>query len=153
VLQNRGLSRTEHTGRTSRDHSGLPRPPGRISERGADARPVPLGSPTTTRLTFMGDGTRDGDTAGPDAEPALSVRGLTKTYRGGFTAIEGLDLDIPAGAFLGLLGPNGAGKTTLIGAVCNLLRPTAGEIQVFGHHHESREARRERWVTGGVARA
>jgi len=30
----------------------------------------------------------------------------------------------------------------LIGAVCNLLRPTAGEIRVFGHHHESREARR-----------
>ena len=74
--------------------------------------------------------------------PALSVRGLTKTYRGGFTAIEGLDLDIPDGAFFGLLGPNGAGKTTLIGAVCNLLRPTAGEIRVFGHHHESREARR-----------
>ena len=102
-----------------------------------------LSAPTaTTRLTFMGDGTRDDDTAGPDAEPALSVRGLTKTYRGGFTAIEGLYLDIPDGAFFGLLGPNGAGKTTLIGAVCNLLRPTAGEIQVFGHHHESREARR-----------
>jgi ABC-2 type transport system ATP-binding protein len=48
----------------------------------------------------------------------------------------------PDGAFLGLLGPNGAGKTTLIGAVCNLLRPTAGEIRVFGHDHESRAARR-----------
>jgi ABC-2 type transport system ATP-binding protein len=74
--------------------------------------------------------------------PALSVRGLTKTYRGGFTAIDSLDLDIPDGAFFGLLGPNGAGKTTLIGAVCNLLRPTEGEIRVFGHQHESREARR-----------
>jgi len=142
ILLNRGLSRTEHTGRTSHDHSGLPRPPGGISERGPDDRPVASGRPATTRLTFRGDGTRDGDTAGPDAEPALSVRGLTKTYRGGFTAIEGLDLDIPDGAFFGLLGPNGAGKTTLIGAVCNLLRPTAGDIRVFGHHHESREARR-----------
>jgi len=74
--------------------------------------------------------------------PALSVRSLTKTYRSGFTAIEALDLDIPDGAFFGLLGPNGAGKTTLIGAVCNLLRPTAGEIRVFGHHHQTREARR-----------
>lgn len=73
---------------------------------------------------------------------ALAVRGLTKTYRSGFTALAGLDLDIPDGTVFGLLGPNGAGKTTLIGAVCNLVRPTAGEIRVFGHHHESREARR-----------
>jgi ABC-2 type transport system ATP-binding protein len=73
---------------------------------------------------------------------ALSVRGFTKTYAGGFTAVEGLDLDVPDGALFGLLGPNGAGKTTLIGAVCNLVRPTAGEIEVFGHHHDAREARR-----------
>jgi len=75
------------------------------------------------------------------APPALSVRGLTKTYDGGFTAVRGLDLEIRDGAFFGLLGPNGAGKTTLIGAVCNLLRPTAGEIRVFGHEHGTREAR------------
>ena len=142
IFQSRGRPSTEHTGQSSRDYSGIPRPPGRISERGADARPVLSGSAATTRLTLMGNGTRDGDTRGPAAGPALSVRGLTKTYRGGFTAIEGLDLDIPDGAFFGLLGPNGAGKTTLIGAVCNLVRPTAGEIRVFGHHHESRAARR-----------
>jgi len=142
IFQSRGPSRTQRTGRTSRDHSGIPRPPGRASERGADGRPVPFGSPAATRLTVVGDGTRDGNTPGLDAVPALSVRGLTKTYRGGFTAIEGLDLDIPDGTVFGLLGPNGAGKTTLIGAVCNLVRPTAGEIRVFGHHHETREARR-----------
>jgi ABC-2 type transport system ATP-binding protein len=73
--------------------------------------------------------------------PALSVRGLTKTYGGTFTAVRGLDLEIRDGAFFGLLGPNGAGKTTLIGAVCNLLRPTAGEIRVFGHDHDTRQAR------------
>jgi ABC-2 type transport system ATP-binding protein len=101
-----------------------------------------LDAPPATCLTIAGDQARGGDAPGLDAVPALSVRGLTKTYRGGFTAIESLDLDIPDGAFFGLLGPNGAGKTTLIGAVCNLLRPTAGEIRVFGHHHDSREARR-----------
>jgi ABC-2 type transport system ATP-binding protein len=74
--------------------------------------------------------------------PALSVRGLRKTYAGGFTAIPDLDLEIPSGSFFGLLGPNGAGKTTLIGSVCNLVIPTAGEIRVFGHEHETREARR-----------
>ncbi|MFA4930006.1 MAG: ABC transporter ATP-binding protein [Patulibacter sp.] len=79
---------------------------------------------------------------GAPSVPALSVRGFTKTYAGGFTAVEQLDLEIPDGAFFGLLGPNGAGKTTLIGAVSNLVRPTAGRIEVFGHDHESREARR-----------
>jgi ABC-2 type transport system ATP-binding protein len=73
---------------------------------------------------------------------ALSVRGFTKTYNDGFTAVQDLDLDVPDGAFFGLLGPNGAGKTTLIGTVCNLVRPTAGSIRVFGHDHDTREARR-----------
>ena len=40
-----------------------------------------------------------------DAPPALSVRGLTKTYGDGFTAVAGLDLEVPDGAFFGLLGP------------------------------------------------
>jgi ABC-2 type transport system ATP-binding protein len=78
----------------------------------------------------------------PEAPPALSVRGLGKTYRNGVVAVAGLDLDIPDGAFFGLLGPNGAGKTTLIGAVCNLVRPTTGTLRVFGHDHRSRPARR-----------
>jgi ABC-2 type transport system ATP-binding protein len=76
------------------------------------------------------------------APVALAVRGLTKTYGAGFTALADLDLEVPDGAFFGLLGPNGAGKTTLIGAICNLVRPTAGQIEVFGHDHRTREARR-----------
>ena len=74
--------------------------------------------------------------------PALQLRGLTKSYDDGTVALEDFDLEIPAGAFFGLLGPNGAGKTTLISAVCNLLRVTDGEIAVFGHPHDSMEARR-----------
>jgi ABC-2 type transport system ATP-binding protein len=72
---------------------------------------------------------------------ALSLRGLTKRYDNGFLALDGLDLDVPDGAFFGLLGPNGAGKTTLISAVCNLIRVTAGEIAVFGHDHGTMDAR------------
>jgi len=72
---------------------------------------------------------------------ALTVRGLRKTYAGGFTALEGLDLTIPAGSLFGLLGPNGAGKTTLIGSVCNLVVPDEGEVEVFGHPSGSRQAR------------
>jgi ABC-2 type transport system ATP-binding protein len=65
-------------------------------------------------------------------EPILEIRGLTKTYRGGFTALKGVDLDIRKGEIFALLGPNGAGKTTLIGAVCGLVRPTSGTIHAFG---------------------
>ena len=72
---------------------------------------------------------------------ALSLRGLTKTYDDGFTALEDFDLDVPAGAFFGLLGPNGAGKTTLISAVCNLIRVTAGDVRIFGHEHGTHAAR------------
>jgi ABC-2 type transport system ATP-binding protein len=90
--------------------------------------------------------------ASDQTPPALALRGLTKRYdaerRGlwrpasqGFLALDGFDLDIADGAFFGLLGPNGAGKTTLISAVCNLIRVTAGEIEVFGHEHETLEAR------------
>jgi ABC-2 type transport system ATP-binding protein len=76
------------------------------------------------------------------AVPALELRGLTKRYDDGFLALEGFDLEIGEGEFFGLLGPNGAGKTTLISAVCNLIRTTAGEAFIFGHSHDSMEARK-----------
>ena len=77
-----------------------------------------------------------------NAHGALQIRGLTKRYDDGTLALEGLDLDVPSGEFFGLLGPNGAGKTTLIGAVCNLIRVTAGDVLVFGRPASSLEARR-----------
>jgi ABC-2 type transport system ATP-binding protein len=73
---------------------------------------------------------------------ALKLGGLTKRYDDGTLALDALDLKVPAGSFFGLLGPNGAGKTTLISAVCNLIRPTDGEILVFGLAGTSLEARR-----------
>ncbi|HEX8155945.1 MAG TPA: ABC transporter ATP-binding protein [Solirubrobacteraceae bacterium] len=73
---------------------------------------------------------------------ALSIRGLTKRYDDGFLAVENFDLDIEDGSFFGLLGPNGAGKTTIISAICNLIRVTAGEIDVFGEPHDALGARR-----------
>ncbi len=76
-----------------------------------------------------------------DSTEALSIQGLTKRYGDGTVALAELDLEVPTGSFFGLLGPNGAGKTTLISAVCNLIRPTAGEIRVFGHEGSSLEAR------------
>ena len=76
--------------------------------------------------------------ADPAAQAAGSVplaaraRGLRKVY-GSTVAVEGIDLDVPAGAVLGLLGPNGSGKTTLIRMLLGLTRPTAGEAELLGH--------------------
>ncbi len=65
--------------------------------------------------------------------PALSVRGLTKTYRNGVQALRGVDLDVAQGDFFALLGPNGAGKTTLIGIITSLVNKSAGTASVFGY--------------------
>jgi ABC-2 type transport system ATP-binding protein len=62
---------------------------------------------------------------------AVDVRGLTKRY-GERTAVDALDLRVPAGAVTGVVGPNGAGKTTTIRALLGLVRPTAGEGTVLG---------------------
>jgi ABC-2 type transport system ATP-binding protein len=64
---------------------------------------------------------------------ALSVRGLTKTYKNGVQALKGVDLEVEQGDFFALLGPNGAGKTTLIGIMTSLVTKTGGEAAVFGH--------------------
>ncbi len=65
-------------------------------------------------------------------DPILDIRNLQKTYKGGTTALAGVDLQIRQGEIFALLGPNGAGKTTLIGAVCGLVKPTGGTIEAFG---------------------
>lgn len=78
------------------------------------------------------------------SEPILEIEGLCKTYPGGLKALDNVDLSIRKGEIFALLGPNGAGKTTLIGAVCGLVRPTAGTMRAFGHDlaRDWREARR-----------
>ena len=62
----------------------------------------------------------------------LEISGLTKTYRRGARANDGVDLMIEAGEVYGLLGHNGAGKTTLVNQVVGLLRPDAGTIVLDG---------------------
>lgn len=63
----------------------------------------------------------------------LKVDRLTKTYDGGFTALNAVSLEIAEGEILALLGPNGAGKTTLISAICGIVQPTSGTVAVGGH--------------------
>jgi ABC-2 type transport system ATP-binding protein len=64
---------------------------------------------------------------------ALSLRNVRKTYKNGFEALQGINLDVAAGDFFALLGPNGAGKSTTIGIVSSLVNKTSGKVEVFGH--------------------
>jgi len=61
---------------------------------------------------------------------ALQTRGLTRRF-GDLTAVDSVDLVVPAGSFYGFLGPNGAGKSTTIKCLTGLLRPSAGEIRIL----------------------
>jgi ABC-2 type transport system ATP-binding protein len=63
------------------------------------------------------------------APAAISAAGLVKRY-GSTTAVDGLDLQIPAGQFFGLLGPNGSGKTTTIHMLATLVKPTEGRVRI-----------------------
>ncbi|HXE58772.1 MAG TPA: ABC transporter ATP-binding protein [Gemmatimonadales bacterium] len=56
---------------------------------------------------------------------------LTKRY-GGFTAVDGIDLDVPRGQLFGFLGPNGAGKTTTLRMIAGILRPSGGTVEIAG---------------------
>ena len=66
-------------------------------------------------------------------EQALQANGLVKTYPGDVRALDGLDLEVPAGTIFGLLGPNGAGKSTAVRILSTLSRPDAGAAFVDGH--------------------
>lgn len=59
----------------------------------------------------------------------ITIQGLRKEYKNGFTALNDVNLEIHSGLF-GLLGPNGAGKTTLMRILVTLMKPTRGKIQV-----------------------
>jgi ABC-2 type transport system ATP-binding protein len=70
-----------------------------------------------------------GTTSSPP--PAVRIEGLVKEY-GRVRAVAGIDLEVRRGEVFGFLGPNGAGKTTTIRCLLDLLRPTAGRIEVLG---------------------
>ncbi|MFI6440405.1 ABC transporter ATP-binding protein [Streptomyces sp. NPDC050759] len=76
------------------------------------------------------EGAREGGDAG---DGVIRTHALTKRYRGGQLAVDGLDLTVPAGSVFGFLGPNGSGKTTTIRMLMGLIEPTSGSARVLGH--------------------
>jgi NitT/TauT family transport system ATP-binding protein len=61
--------------------------------------------------------------------PIVTVEGVGKTFRSGTTALAGIDLAVPPGAFLSILGPSGCGKSTLLRIMAGLASPSAGRVR------------------------
>ncbi|MFB8247846.1 branched-chain amino acid ABC transporter permease/ATP-binding protein [Streptomyces sp. NPDC055952] len=97
-----------------------PADPGRANRSGSLTRPVRPGP--AGRVSRAG--------AGP-AGPLLSARRLHARY-GGFTALDGVDLDLSPGRITAVVGPNGAGKSTLFHCLAGTLRPVRGTVRFDG---------------------
>src|SRR5580658_1321137 len=70
-----------------------------------------------------------------EAKAIVRLRGVKKSYRRDkeeIAVLDGIDLDIPEGAFEALMGPSGSGKTTLLNLIAGIDRPTSGNISVAG---------------------
>lgn len=67
----------------------------------------------------------------PTDRLVVATRGLTRRF-GDRIVVDSLDLEIPSGCIYGFLGPNGSGKSTTMKMLLGLLRPTSGEVELFG---------------------
>ena len=104
--------------------------PGASAAGSASTAPASTASPAPTTDASTPAAALGAPTPTP-AAPAISTRALAKRF-GDVVALDGLDLDVPAGSVFGLLGPNGAGKTTTLRLLLGLARPTAGSATVAG---------------------
>jgi len=63
---------------------------------------------------------------------AVSIKGVSKQFKGGTTALQDIDLEVEHGEFISLIGPSGCGKSTLLRVIGDLVSPTAGHVTVNG---------------------
>ncbi|PWJ04171.1 ABC transporter [Streptomyces sp. NWU49] len=117
------------------DASG--RPPGQGAAHGVPegrrrAPAAPEGPPPVPRRTAGAPAVRPAgaSAAAPASSPVLTARALYARY-GGFTALGGVDLELPAGRVTAVVGPNGAGKSTLFHCLAGTVRPARGSVR-FG---------------------
>ncbi len=68
----------------------------------------------------------------PTTEPAIAVNGLSFAYPDGTHVLHDIHLHVEPGERLGAIGPNGAGKTTLFLLLCGVMKPTDGDVSLFG---------------------
>ncbi|MBL8231158.1 MAG: ABC transporter ATP-binding protein [Bryobacterales bacterium] len=67
----------------------------------------------------------------PLQPPAIRFHNIAKRFPG-YTAVEGIDLDVQAGRFLSVVGPSGCGKSTLLNMAAGLMEPSQGRVEMFG---------------------
>ncbi|MFC0205143.1 ABC transporter ATP-binding protein [Novosphingobium soli] len=79
----------------------------------------------------VGDRRLTGNGLRPASELAIEARALVKRFDG-VTAVDGVDLAVPAGAVYGILGPNGAGKTTTLRMLLGIIDPDSGYRRILG---------------------
>ena len=77
---------------------------------------------------------------------ALDIQRCQKTYKNGTQAVKDISLHVESGDFFALLGPNGAGKTTLIGMIASVVKPTQGEIRIFGKDTQQDAWQIKQWL-------
>ena len=85
---------------------------------------------TAIRLGQGSNATTDpvvsGEDQGAGANPAISVRGVSKTFSTGSLALQPVDLDIQAGELVSIVGPSGCGKSTLLRIIAGLTTASTG---------------------------
>ena len=106
------------------------------AETAAEADAAEGTQDTGTQDTEAQDtGTQDTAPEAPAATPAkpmaVALHGVTKSF-GDTHAVDGIDLEVPAGSFYGIVGPNGAGKTTTLSIMAGLLKPDSGAVSIGG---------------------
>jgi ABC-type Mn/Zn transport systems, ATPase component len=68
-------------------------------------------------------------------KPAISTRNVNYSVNGSLI-LENINLEIYEGCYLGIIGPNGAGKTTLLRLILGIIKPTTGEVLIYGQKPE-----------------
>jgi ABC-2 type transport system ATP-binding protein len=86
-------------------------------------------------------------------DTVASLGNITKRYRNGVVALDGLSLSLRRGEIVALLGPNGAGKSTAVKLMMGLSTPTAGDVRIFGADPRNATARIRTGVMLQVGRA
>ena len=67
-----------------------------------------------------------------ETRPAVSIKGLSKSFKTGVTALTGIDLEVRPQEFISLIGPSGCGKSTLLRIIGDLIEPSEGIVEVNG---------------------
>lgn len=77
---------------------------------------------------------------------ALILQDLCKTYKNGFQALKGVNLEVAEGEFYALLGPNGAGKSTTISIISSLTKKTSGSVNIFGYDLDQQSSHAKQYL-------